>query len=149
MVWWYKCALGIIRKIFISFFFLPHFKFVIFQAQIILKYDQTVRIEVYLVYFVTLRASKTYLRQPLTPHLTPAHPTKFPSARSKEFPLLQFFFACGFVVSYVAFDLVIFFWHPGITKTYLYNSKPLKPHFYIVKLGFTGYILFSYFCSKT
>ena len=34
-----------------------------------------------------------------------------------------------------------------ITKTYLYD--PLKPHFYIVKLGFTGvYIIFSYFCSK-
>ena len=25
-----------------------------------------------------------------------------------------------------------------ITKTRLYNFKPLKPHFYIVKLGFTG-----------
>ena len=37
-----------------------------------------------------------------------------------------------------------------ITKTYLYNFDPLKPHFYIVKLGFTGvYIIFSYFCSKT
>ena len=23
-----------------------------------------------------------------------------------------------------------------ITKTYLYNFDPLKPHFYIVKLGF-------------
>ena len=30
-----------------------------------------------------------------------------------------------------------------ITKTYLYNFEPLKPHFYIVKLGFTGvYIIF-------
>ena len=30
-----------------------------------------------------------------------------------------------------------------ITKTYLYNYDPLKPHFYIVKLGFTGvYIIF-------
>ena len=30
-----------------------------------------------------------------------------------------------------------------ITKTYLYNSDPLKPNFYIVKLGFTGvYIIF-------
>ena len=26
----------------------------------------------------------------------------------------------------------------SITKTYLYNFDPLKPHFYIVKLGFTG-----------
>ena len=26
---------------------------------------------------------------------------------------------------------------PAITKTYLYNVDPLKPHFYIVKLGFT------------
>ena len=25
-----------------------------------------------------------------------------------------------------------------ISKTYLYNLDPLKPHFYIVKLGFTG-----------
>ena len=25
-----------------------------------------------------------------------------------------------------------------IKKTYLYNVDPLKPHFYIVKLGFTG-----------
>ena len=30
-----------------------------------------------------------------------------------------------------------------ITKTFLYNTDPLKPHFYIVKLGFTGvYIIF-------
>ena len=36
-----------------------------------------------------------------------------------------------------------------ITKTCLYNFNPLKPHFYTVKLGFTGvYIIFSYFCSK-
>ena len=25
-----------------------------------------------------------------------------------------------------------------ITKTRLYNFDPLKPHFYIIKLGFTG-----------
>ena len=31
----------------------------------------------------------------------------------------------------------------NITKTYLYNFDPLKPHFYTVKLGFTGvYIMF-------
>ena len=31
----------------------------------------------------------------------------------------------------------------NITKTYLYNFDSLKPHFYIVKLGFTGvYIIF-------
>ena len=37
-----------------------------------------------------------------------------------------------------------------ITKRYLYNFDPIKPHFYIVKLGFTGvYLFFSYFCSKT
>ena len=30
-----------------------------------------------------------------------------------------------------------------ITKTYLYNFDPLKPHFYIIKLGSTGvYIIF-------
>ena len=31
----------------------------------------------------------------------------------------------------------------SITRTYLYNFDPLKPHFYIVKLGLTGvYIIF-------
>ena len=36
-----------------------------------------------------------------------------------------------------------------ITKTYLYNFDPLKPHFYIVKLGFTGiHIIFSYFAKN-
>ena len=41
---------------------------------------------------------------------------------------------------------VVFFryWTANIiTKTRLYNFDPVKPHFYIVKLGFTGvYIIF-------
>ena len=36
-----------------------------------------------------------------------------------------------------------------IAKTCLYNFDPLKPYFYTVKLGFTGYTIFSYFCSTT
>ena len=37
-----------------------------------------------------------------------------------------------------------------ITKTCLYNFYPLKPHFYVVKLGFTGvYIIFLIFAQKT
>ena len=36
-----------------------------------------------------------------------------------------------------------------ITKTCLYNFEPLKPHFYIVKLGFTGvYIIFLIFAQN-
>ena len=35
-----------------------------------------------------------------------------------------------------------------ITKTCLYNFDPLKPHFHIVKLGFTGYTLFFLFLLK-
>ena len=32
---------------------------------------------------------------------------------------------------------------PFTRKTFLYNFDPLKPHFYIIKLGFTGaYIIF-------
>ena len=37
----------------------------------------------------------------------------------------------------------------GITKTCLYNVDPLKPHFYIIKRGFTGYTLFFLFLLKT
>ena len=44
------------------------------------------------------------------------------------------FHMCVFGLTYSTFR---------ITKTYLYNFDPLKPHFYIVKLGFTGvYIIF-------
>ena len=36
-----------------------------------------------------------------------------------------------------------------ITKTCLYNFDPLKPHHYIVKVGFTGvYIIFLIFARK-
>ena len=34
------------------------------------------------------------------------------------------------------------------TKTCLYNFDPLKPHFYIVKLGFTGVYIFFLFLLK-
>ena len=38
----------------------------------------------------------------------------------------------------------------GITKTCLYNFDPLKPHFYIVKLGLTGvYNIFLISAQKT
>ena len=36
----------------------------------------------------------------------------------------------------------------SITKTYLYNFDPFKPHFYMVKLGFTGYTLVFLFLLK-
>ena len=39
--------------------------------------------------------------------------------------------------------ITVFVFFLYITKTYLYNYDPLKPHFYIVKLGFTGvYVIF-------
>ena len=41
------------------------------------------------------------------------------------------------------FPVISPFYKFYITKTCLYNFDPLKPHFYIVKLGFTGvYIIF-------
>ena len=43
-------------------------------------------------------------------------------------------------------SVVIYFY---ITKTCLYNFDPLKPNFYVVKLGFTGvYIIFLTFAQK-
>ena len=36
-----------------------------------------------------------------------------------------------------------------ITKTRLYNLDPLKPHFCIVKLGFTGVYIIFLFLFKT
>ena len=44
---------------------------------------------------------------------------------------------------YLNFLLKFFVTKLNITKTCLYNFDPLKPHFYIEKLGFTGvYIIF-------
>ena len=47
-------------------------------------------------------------------------------------------------------DLPVYFLHrPCITKTCLYNFDSRKPHFCIIKLGFTGvYIFFSYFAKN-
>ena len=39
--------------------------------------------------------------------------------------------------------------YDAIAKTCLYNVDPLKPHFYIIKLGFTGVCYISYLYSKT
>ena len=36
----------------------------------------------------------------------------------------------------------------SITKTCLYNIDPLKPHFYVVKLGFTGVGIIFHISSK-
>ena len=36
----------------------------------------------------------------------------------------------------------------NITKTCLYNTDPLKPHFYIVKLGFTGVYIISFISAQ-
>ena len=41
-----------------------------------------------------------------------------------------------------------FFIVRNITKTRRYNIDPLKPHFYVIKLGFTGYTLFFLFLLK-
>ena len=38
--------------------------------------------------------------------------------------------------------------HTNIIKTYLHNFCPLKPHFYIVKLGFTGVYIIVLFLLK-
>ena len=52
----------------------------------------------------------------------------------------------GFVSEEPGFSLInqfFFYLSISITKTCLYNFYPLKPHFYIVKLGFTRvYIIF-------
>ena len=45
----------------------------------------------------------------------------------------------GNIHQYLYYNIIMFF----ITKTCLYNFDPLKPHFHMVKLGFTGvYIIF-------
>ena len=48
-----------------------------------------------------------------------------------------------FLFNFVLFFILMSVNKQCITKTCLYNFDPLKPHFYIVKLGFTGvYIIF-------
>ena len=55
-----------------------------------------------------------------------------------------FFFLFFFYVFFPSEEAFVFsLWSYCITKTCLYNFDPLKTHFYIVKLGFTGvYISF-------
>ena len=50
---------------------------------------------------------------------------------------------------YIGLRYIYIYWIESITKTYLYNFDPLKPHFYTVKLEFTGvYIIFLMFAQK-
>ena len=48
------------------------------------------------------------------------------------------------LISWIKCEFIyLFYVLLSITKTCQYNFDPLKPHFYIVKLGFTGvYIIF-------
>ena len=60
----------------------------------------------------------------------------------KQILVFLFFF---YLFIYLLFLLLFLLssWNKVITKTCLYNFDPLKPHFYTVKLGFTGvYIIF-------
>ena len=58
------------------------------------------------------------------------------------FDLRLFGFVCFLFLLVSGKSYGLWLWH-SITKTYLYNYDPLKPHFYIVKLGLTGvYIIF-------
>ena len=58
----------------------------------------------------------------------------------------------GFIIALTRFAALLKLLTLGqlITKTCLYNIDPLKPHFYIVKLRFTGvYIIFLISAKKT
>ena len=74
------------------------------------------------------------------------------------FPMWHLFCHCSFLISsffgvseMLCFVIETF---PGchtlfiFTKTCLYKCDPLKPHFYIVKLGLQGYTLFFIFLPK-
>ena len=51
--------------------------------------------------------------------------------------------------SLTLFFITVFLLQLNIRETCLYNFDPLKPHFYIVKLGFTGvYIIFLFLPKK-
>ena len=78
---------------------------------------------------------------------------KYQSLTNSFNPADQNLYLCKLVMSYLIWiaiytecHSVFNFWmtpHLNITKTCLYYLDPLKPHFYIVKLGFTGvYIIF-------
>ena len=58
----------------------------------------------------------------------------------------------NFMIKWENFPKYLFSWAIGrisITKTYLYNFDPIKPHFCAVKLGFTGlYIIFLIYPQK-
>ena len=56
-----------------------------------------------------------------------------------------FFFLPESTIFYFSFKYVLTE-SINITKTRLYNFDPLKPHFYKVKLGFTGGYMFFLFC---
>ena len=64
--------------------------------------------------------------------------------KKSEFLSENFYFLKVIFLLYLNM-LVFVMIYIDITKTRLYNFDPLKPHFYIVKLGFTGVYIFFLF----
>ena len=94
-------------------------------------------------YSYILYAQETKIRDPLP--LTPQYATetyKMNWFYRSAFVFLLFAIAHRLKINKCSFLL-------SITKTRLYNFDSLKPHFYIVKLGFTGVcIIFLIFAQK-
>ena len=67
----------------------------------------------------------------------------FAGSRQYSFTRCEFPNVDKIKVDFVLMNSSVLLMGPFITKICLYNFDPLKPHFYIVKLGFTGvYIIF-------
>ena len=83
---------------------------------------------------ISLRISSVYSEYPMYAFWV-AKDATFPHADNKNFH--QTALMCRHIWVFVDTHV------RSITKTHQYNFDPLKPHFYIVKMGFTGvYIIF-------
>ena len=87
-----------------------------------------------------------YLKQKYVSLLKPRMPgtksRRIVDSEVKTPTIISFIYALLLKKNLYKIDLILLL-SVFITKTYLYNSDPLKPHFYIVKLGFIGvYIIF-------
>ena len=107
----------------------------------------------YIENFTTITRKDFQIKKSGIFHIS-AHVWLFRRGGSNEYPQSMFFSKIRKImvtpVNYIKvgfkrftlYRLVFVMHRTYITKTCLYNFDPLKPLFYVVKLGFTGYTLF-------
>ena len=129
----------------ISEFYLKTFSF------LVVKFSLHLNSLVFFMCATSKRTGERFILQCILRNMSSPHPIFVNFKRKSPFHCVLYnrIYKTYFVPLRLTFNMIPYWLlvrvktDTSITKTRLYNIDPLKPHFYVVKLGFTGvYIIF-------